>query len=351
MAGVQVQECPIQFLTLAERNKNSHAITHDELQIPLKLRGVISYFSTRMPTKEEMDDTITYTHIELTSSNEWEPYNDNIMNDEEKMLSECEDPTTDHRIISTMTSELDSTRLYQTSNRFLLSIQSTVIVQVSDICSAQTKRKGTVTASELSKKWYIGLQAANRTIQQTTQRGVRDFLSTGGYKRMKHTAHQLLYRHIRSAIYTDTMFSKVKSLRQMTCAQIYVTSFHFTKAYPMKSKSDAHVTLDSLHHDVGVFHTIIPDNAKELTEGEFWKKALHAGSQIRPIEAHRHNQNLAESGIRELRRMYRKAMRTTNAPYVLWDSCLYLMAEIRSHTVLDIPELDGDTPYVYANHW
>jgi hypothetical protein len=48
------------------------------------------------------------------------------------------------------------------------------------------------------------------------------------------------------------------------------------------------------------------------------------------------NQNLAESAIRELRRMFRKAMRMTNAPYVLWDFCIELMSKIRSHTALDI---------------
>jgi hypothetical protein len=58
-----------------------------------------------------------------------------------------------------------------------------------------------------------------------------------------------------------------------------------------------------------------------------------------------HNQNLGESGIRELRRMYRKATMATNAPQVLRDRCLYLIAEIRSHTALDLPELQGDTPY------
>jgi hypothetical protein len=113
----------------------------------------------------------------------------------------------------------------------------------------------------------------------------------------------------------------------------------------MTSKAEAHLTLDRLHRDVGVFHTIIPNNAKELTKGEFKTKAVHAGSTIRPIEAYMHNQNLAETGIRELRRMYRKAMSSTNAPHVLWDRCLCLMGEIRSHTTLDLPELDGETPY------
>jgi hypothetical protein len=229
-------------------------------------------------------------------------------------------------------------------DRFIQLLESNILYDYRTLEAVSAKRKGTVTAADLSKRWHIGLQAAQRTIQQTTQRGVRDFTSTGGFRRMKHTAHQLMYRHIRATIYTDTMFSNVKSLKQHTCAQAYVTNFHFTKVYPMRSKSEAHQTLDELHHDVGVFHTIVPDNAKELTEGEFCKKAIHAGSQIRPIEAHRHNQNLAESGIRELRRMYRKAMRTTNAPHVLWDRCIYLMAEIRSHTALDIPELKGDTP-------
>jgi hypothetical protein len=153
-----------------------------------------------------------------------------------------------------------------------------------------------------------------------------------------------MYKHIRAEVYTDTMFNRVKSLRQNTCAQVYVTRFHWTKVYPMKTKSEAHLTLDMLHQDVGIFHTIIPDNAPELAAGEFRKKAIRAGSRIKPIEAYTHNQNMAESAIRELRRMYRKAMTSTNAPHILWDYCLTLMATIRSHTALDIKELDGDSP-------
>ena len=112
----------------------------------------------------------------------------------------------------------------------------------------------------------------------------------------------------------------------------------------MKSKGDAHLTLDRLFKDVGVFHTIVPDNELELTLNEFRKKALHAGSSIKPIGAYTHNQNLAESGIQELRRMYKKAMLQTNSPHVLWDYCVELMAQIRSHLDLDILKLSGDTP-------
>lgn len=110
-------------------------------------------------------------------------------------------------------------------------------------------------------------------------------------------------------------------------------------------KVDAHFTLDALFRDVGVFNILIPDNAIELTQGDFKKKVLHAGSTLKPVEAYMHNQNLAESCIRELiRRMYRKAMVSTNAPHVLWDHCMQLMSLIRSHLALDIAELNGDTP-------
>jgi hypothetical protein len=78
-----------------------------------------------------------------------------------------------------------------------------------------------------------------------------------------------MYRHWKTDVYTDKMFSKVKSLRHNNCAQVFVTRFHWRKIYPLKRTSDAHLALDQLHRVVGVFITIIPDNAMELTEGQF----------------------------------------------------------------------------------
>jgi hypothetical protein len=66
-----------------------------------------------------------------------------------------------------------------------------------------------------------------------------------------------------------------------------------------------------------------------------------AGSTIHPTEPYTPNQNRAESAIRELKRIYRMAMTKSNAPQVLWDHCLELQAEIRSHTALDMLPLQG----------
>jgi hypothetical protein len=253
-----------------------------------------------------LNDTQRYQYIKMTSPQVWDPYDNDIGLDEDKVIvsTNNESISSDLRIISIIDSNIDPTPCLVTDHRFMQLLESKVPYDYHLLGAINTKRKGAVTASDLAKQWHIGLLVAECTIQQATQRGVRDFTSTGGYRRMKRTAHQLMHRHICSTIYTDTMFSKVKSLKQHTCAQVSVTSFHFfTKVYPMGSKGEAQQTLNKLHHDVGVFHTNVPDNAKELTEGEFCKKAIHAGSQIRPIDAHRHNQNLAESGIRELRQM------------------------------------------------
>jgi hypothetical protein len=45
-------------------------------------------------------------------------------------------------------------------------------------------------------------------------------------------------------------------------------------------------TLDTLFKIVGVTRVLIPDNAEELTQGLFHKKARRAGAAVHPIEAY-----------------------------------------------------------------
>ena len=110
----------------------------------------------------------------------------------------------------------------------------------------------------------------------------------------------------------------------------------------MQKKKEAYTTLERVFDEFGIFNCVIPDNAPELTTGNFRKTAYKYGCKIHPIEAWTPNQNLAEANIRELKRMYRREMRRANSPAVLWDHCLELVARRRSHTVLSSsPHLDG----------
>ena len=151
--------------------------------------------------------------------------------------------------------------------------------------------------------------------------------------------------HIRlhSDVYMDTMFSEVKSLSQNTCGQVYATDFNWISFYPLKCKVDAYLSLEQLIDDVGIFNSIILDNVPELMTGEFKRTAQKFGSRICPVEAWTPNQNRAESAIRELKCMYRCEMWRTNAPAILWDHCMQVMAAIDSHTALDLFALRGDT--------
>jgi hypothetical protein len=67
--GVQVHDCPKQYDPLS---RHSVYVQSNDLEIPLSMRGVISGFTTRIPTQAELDDFST--HVELTSEKEWDPY-------------------------------------------------------------------------------------------------------------------------------------------------------------------------------------------------------------------------------------------------------------------------------------
>ncbi len=206
------------------------------------------------------------------------------------------------------------------------------------------KRKGHVSPEKLSKNWLIGMEVAKRTVEATTQLAVRDFSHTTGGRRLKPYAWMLKFPRRQCAAYTDTLFSKVKSLRGNTCCQVYVTDCHAVAAYPMKSKADAHLSLDDYFRQHGIPQVMTPDNAKELTQKDFLKKCRKAQCPIHPIEPHTPNQNMAESAIRELKRLYMKAMVQKGTPQVLWDHCIEWCALVRSHTALNIHSLEGETP-------
>ena len=206
------------------------------------------------------------------------------------------------------------------------------------------ERAGFVGAEQLARNWKIGLEAAKRTVESTTQLGVRDFSSATGSRRLKPFHWYADYNRLHCPVYTDTYFGQCKSLRGNTCAQVYSTDFEWVMAKPMKRKVDAHETLLDLFKNVGVPSLMIPDNAKELTEGEFRKKCRRVHCPIHPIEPYTPNQNRAEGTIREVIRHYSRTMADTGAPEVLWDYCLEWCAQIRSHTALNICGLDGKTP-------
>ena len=345
-AGIIVNDVPLKFIKQEQRTSESHSLVvpinddnESTLTIPLELKGVISGFTVRKPSWEEIANVDPANRIEMTNdSPEWAP-NDS-----------AEEDVDERRLRQDVRQDMVRTRGSRS-----LSNRMAKMVRVNSRTVAETshKRKGTIDPIGLASRWGIGLSVAERTFKATTQLGVRDFSQGVGSKRLKHTAYQLKHRRLRADVYTDTLFSDTKSLSQNTCGQIFATEFGWVQFYPLERKKDAHTALEKVFNDYGIFNSVVPDNAPELTSGKFKKTAQKFGCRIKPIEAWTPNQNLAEANIRELKRAYRREMRRTNAPAVLWDHCLQLVAERRSHTASatepfdegpPIKMLTGDTP-------
>ena len=337
MNDIVVKDIPLRLLVntrgMDGLDPSDHSIVVQEpkLHIPLKLRGTISYFNTRKPTAREMNEVEDCPRVVMTyMTPEWNPHDELLSKEEERLRIEVD--------------TFDELHMVQ-RERNISSILSERVLIRSVEATKSIRRKGTVKPEQLAKRWHISLEVAKRTIENTTQKGVRDFTTMTGTRRLRHLTQQLAYRPINAVCYTDTMFAQIPSLtNKYTCAQIYCTEFDWTIVYPIRTKAEAHLTLDLLHHQFGAFKVMIPDNARELVAGSFRDKLRKAGTIIAPIEAYTPNQNRAESAIRELKRMYRRTMIKSKAPEVLWDHCFELMAQIRSHTSLNMMRLYGQTP-------
>ena len=130
------------------------------------------------------------------------------------------------------------------------------------------QRPGFVSAEKLANNWKIGVEAAKRTVDATTQRAVRDFSNVTGSKRLKPYAWMLDYKRIQGTVYTDTFHGVCKSLRGNLYSQVYATDYQYTRTYPMKKKSDVHETLEDFFREVGVPSLLVSDGATELTYGQ-----------------------------------------------------------------------------------
>jgi len=111
---------------------------------------------------------------------------------------------------------------------------------------------------------------------------VQDFTNVTGSRRLKPIHHQLKYRRLNVEMCCGMLEGRSVSLLGNRYAAVYCTPFHWITVDPIKEKSGAHKTLDTLFRSVGVPRVIIPDDAAELTQGEFKRKADRAEAGMSP---------------------------------------------------------------------
>jgi hypothetical protein len=144
--------------------------------------------------------------------------------------------------------------------------------QVSSIIT--NDRDSKVMPEDLAWKWNICIDTAKRTLQVTTQRGIRTALHPLTCR--VHVDHLDLHRPCLRGQhwYCDTMLAKVKSKLGNTCANVF-TNGRFTMAIPMSGRTDAAKSLIDFTDDVGIPEELVTDGAGEFTgkNTEFVKEA------------------------------------------------------------------------------
>ena len=347
-----------------------HAITiktpdgnerYDELVIPLYMSGVFSYFEGTKPTVEEWESAHDDWCLHLTyASPEWEPAKLGLEEIESAMLDENGYVVTDRdagywnqQRISRVIASLSKDRVFEPPATGLAgALESHVQVAAFEseasrsVRSVKTgKKKWKVGPAALAKRWGIGVGAARRTIDATTQLTVRSLANPTLSRRFATNDKLLRFRRLPCKMYTDTMKASTRSwFRKNRYGQVYVTDFGWVGFYPMQTKSQAPDTLVELAHDKGVPTHFVMDNSLEQTQGEFKRKARSFGCHVRQTDTYSPWQNAAEDGIRELKKGAARAMAAKYTPAKLWDHCFEWKSKVISHTARGHYKLQSQVP-------
>ena len=183
-----------------------------------------------------------------------------------------------------------------------------------------SKPKDRLTPEYLGQLWKCGIETARKTIEATTCRKYRNTVQ-GLTKRYRPSQDFMRYRQIRipeGEFYTDTMISKVISIRGHTCAQIYGNKFGYIKAYPLK-KHDKQFLGDSISliiQDAGVMQKLHTDNAPEMVgrKTPFFARARKEGIELTTIEPLRRDENYGKILVKKAKLASSKLMVRKNVP-------------------------------------
>ncbi len=132
-------------------------------------------------------------------------------------------------------------------------VDTTTAVQTARLTTSQWKL---AVDSELAWRWGIPPHKAKRTVQRTTRRGVRT-LQIQPWR--KDSAPMIAC-------------SSTMSRHGNKCAQIFSSDFGWSRAYPMKTKGEAHEALSLMFQREGVPPLMVMDGSKEQTLGKFRQK-------------------------------------------------------------------------------
>ena len=301
-------------------------------RIPLTANGSTLFFNSYSPSPNELD---YLPPLHLTGPR-WNPHDLVMPTSKFPLLSvsstracfaACTSPYESDRILGQISPVFDpciAASMYASAISIDASIRAhakTTGTHQDRLAAAITgSRHANVTPENVARLWSVGLDTAKRTLQVTTQQGIRTAVHPL-HRRYRVDHLHLNRRRLNGDWFTDTLFSKVVSLKGNVCAQIY-TNGNFTSVHPMTSKSRVGVTLTEFTDDIGIPDTLTSDGAMEMVgaKTEFMREVNRLKIRLKRAEMGRSNQNFAaEREIGELKKRWRNRMVSKGVPNRLWD--------------------------------
>ena len=165
------------------------------------------------------------------------------------------------------------------------------MMESAKISSFQVNRHSSPTPETVSRLWNVGLETAQQTLRATTQQGIRSAVHPI-FRRYRVDYLHFYRKRLHATFHTDTLFSKIISLRGNKCAQVFKNGA-FTAVYPIMSKSHAGDSLQELINDVGIPDRLYADLTVEHTgtNTEFQQEIRKFHIQMHYTEKGRKNQN------------------------------------------------------------
>ena len=184
--------------------------------------------------------------------------------------------------------------------------EMTMPSSLQDITSARTfqskERHSSVTPSDLSERWYIGLGQATQALKVTTQQLMHSAILPQAQR--YRTDRMYIRPRIRGTIYTGTMNGRYKSVDGNKHAQTFANESFFATTYPIEDKSSAGQSLKQFISDFGIPDKLVCDGAAEQVgkrtefQSTVWKHAI----DLHVTEPHHHNQSKVEGVILEIQK-------------------------------------------------
>ena len=255
--GISVQHNPFDAKPLS--------ITTDDTSIELYSEGTIICGDTQTPTESELS---RLPRLILTSLHDWDPHNICFLS--------CSGQSSENISTESNHSILAVDTLLQHTIYYPIMVASLMLslVKVAEVTTPPTLQEvpsartfqskechSTVTPSDLSERWYIGLGQATQTLEVTTQWLMHStILPLAWWYRVDRMFRR---PRIRGIIYTDTMNGRYKSLDGNKHAQIFANESFFATAHPMEHKSSAGQALKQFISDFGRPDKLVCDGAAE----------------------------------------------------------------------------------------